>query len=203
MILGRYAIYGFDSMTRLWKWIVVFWVICAGFPYAVPSHFFNHIRTPMYGDSTGYRVTSAVLFAVTLITLIRFLFRMHLPAAVAGITAITAILFVVGHIVYTSHTSTGLVVFAFSLFLGFLAKRAGSLYGEEISATKESSNIHLSQSAEFLVVYLVMMIKLLPNQGLREIAMFLLRIWHYLKPLVDQLSKDISALFHRVTGLIF
>ena len=190
-------------MTRLWRWIVVFWVICIGLPFAVPSHLFDLIRTPWYGDSAGFRAASAVIFTVALILLIRFPFRTRLPAVVAGGTAITAMLFVAGQIVYISDNSIGLGFFALSLFLGLLVIRAGYLYGEEISTTMESSNIHLSQAAEFLVVYLVTMIKFLPDQGMRDIGLFLLRILRDARPIVDQISRDFSQLLNRIMESIF
>ena len=190
-------------MTLLWKWIVVFWVICTVISYAVPSQFFDTIQTLGYADSPGYGVATAVLFAVALITLIRFPFRMHLPAVVAGSTAITAILFIIGHIIFASNTVVGAGIFAFSLMYGLMTIRLGSLYGEDISATKTSSNIHLSQAVEFLVVYVVMMIKLLPIQVLQDIGLFLIGIWHREKPVVDQLIRDLSSLFQSVMEAIF
>ena len=156
---------------------------------------FDIIHTPGFGDSTGYRAVSAVIFVVGLITLIRFLFKFNLPALVSGATAITAILFIAGHIVHTENPSIGLCIFSFALFFGLLVKRAGSLYAEEISATKESSNVHLSQALEFLLVYSMMMIKLLPVQVLWGIWQSLLRSWHNLQPLLEQIKNDLFKLF--------
>ncbi|MBW1801820.1 MAG: hypothetical protein JRJ85_13940, partial [Deltaproteobacteria bacterium] len=138
-----------------------------------------------------------------LIILIRLPFRMRLPAMVAGSTAVTAILFIIGHIVFASNKAIGLGIFAFSLLFAFFTIRMGSLYGEEISATKTSSNIHLSQAIEFLVMYVVMMIKLLPIQVLGDIGRFMLGLWYKEKPVVDQLIRDLSQLFQSVMGSIF
>ena len=187
-------------MVRLWIWIVVFWVICIGLLYAVPSYFFDIIGTPRFGEATGYGVASAVLFALALITLIRFPFKGHLPAFIAGNTAITALLVIAGHILFTFNNTMGIAIFALSVFHGFLVIRLGSTYGEEISTTKESANIHLSQATEFLMVYIAAMIKLLPDQGLRDILLFLLRLWHDAMPLVEQIGRDLSHLLERVIG---
>ena len=171
--------------------------------YALPIQFFEHIQTFTYVNSHSYRVASSVLFFVALITLICFPFRMHLPAVVAGSTAITAVLFIIGQIVFNSDKSIGLGIFAFSLFHGLINIRVGSLYGEDISTTKESSNIHLSQAVEFLVLYVMMMIKLLPIQILREIGLFMLRRLHAEKPILDQLIMDFSQLFKNFIESIF
>ena len=181
-------------MTRLWRWIIFFWIISIGIPYGIPNHFFEIIHAPEFGDSTGYRLVSAVLFVVGLITLIRFLFKFNLPALVSGSTAMAAVLFIIGHIVLTSNDAIGLCIFAFALFFGLLVKRAGSLYAEDISATKESSSIHLSQAAEFLLVYVMMMMKLLPIQMLWGVWQSLQRVWHSLQPLLDQVRNDLFKL---------
>ena len=171
--------------------------------YAFPIQFFEHIQTFTYVSSHSYRVASSVLFFVALITLICFPFRMRLPAVVAGSTAITAVLVIFGQILFNSDKSIGLGIFAFALFNGLINIKVGSLYGEDISATKKSSSIHLSQAVEFLVVYVGMMIKLLPIQVLRDMGLFLIGLWNAEKPILDQLIRDSSQLIKRVLESIF
>ena len=87
-------------MVQLWKWIIIYWVICVGILYAVPSRFFDFIPTPWYGATEGYRLAAAVSIGVTLITLIRLPFKLRLPAFVAGSTAIVATLFILSQIIF-------------------------------------------------------------------------------------------------------
>ena len=190
-------------MAQLWKWIIIYWVICIGILYAVPIHYFDLIPTPWYGATSGYRMTAAVLIAVTLVTLIRLPFKMRLSAFVAGSTAMMATLFISSQIVFTFNRAIGMGIFIFSLFLGFLSFKAGSLYGEEISATKDSSKVHMSQAAELLGVYVAMMIRLLGSKVLRDYWAILQKIWRDLKPFIDQLIRDISQYIDGIIGKIF
>jgi hypothetical protein len=118
---------------------------------------------------------------------------------VAGSTAVTALLFILGHIVYFSDPTMGLGLFALALFFGVLNVRVGFLYGEEISATKESSHIHLSQAVEFLIIYAGLMMTLLPSEILGEVWQSLrglvLVVWQDLRPILVQAWQDVIGLF--------